>query len=98
MSADGHDVIYVRVELIDEEGLTVPGSDRKLHASVDGAGILSAFGSANPITDENYTAGSFTSFRGTAMAIIRSGYETGACTLSISGEGLETVSVTLHAV
>src|SRR5699024_2212949 len=49
MSADGHDVIHVRVELIDEEGLTVPGSDRKLHASVDGAGILSAFGSANPI-------------------------------------------------
>ena len=98
MSADGHDVIYVHVELIDEEGLTVPDSDRKLHASVDGSGTLSAFGSANPITDENYTSGDFTSFRGTAEAVIRSSYTAGSCTLTVSGEGLETVSVTLHTV
>lgn len=93
--ANGHDIAYVRVELIDENGNVVPDSDRKLHAFVDKTASLSAFGSSNPITAENYTDGCFTSYRGTAMAIIRSGYQAGACTLTVSAEGLKEVSVTL---
>lgn len=85
--ANGHDAAYIRVELVDENGAVVPDSDRKLHASIDQIASLSAFGSSNPITDENYTTGSFTSYRGTAMAIIRSGYRAGSCTLTVSADG-----------
>ena len=95
MFADGHDVIYVRVELVDENGAVVPDSDLILHASVDKTASLSAFGSSNPITAENYTSGCFTSYRGTAMAIIRSGYHAGPCTLTVSADGLEDVAVTV---
>lgn len=35
MAADGHDVTYVRVELVDENDMVVPDSDMKLHASID---------------------------------------------------------------
>ena len=73
----------------------VPDAAIKLHADVKGAGKLAAFGSANPITDENYTAGDFTSYRGVATAIVQSGYEAGLCTLTVSGEGFEEKSVEL---
>ena len=67
-----------------------------LHADVEGAGKLAAFGSANPITKENYTTGDFTSYRGVATAIVQSGYEAGVCTLTVSGEGFEAKSVGLE--
>ncbi len=95
MSANGHDVTYVRVELVDENDMVVPDSDMKLHASIDQAASLSAFGSSNPITAENYTTGSFTSYRGAATAIIRSGYQAGSCTLTVSADGLDDATVTL---
>ena len=54
---------------------------------------LAAFGSANPITAENYTKGSFMTYKGYAMAIIRSGYTEGNCKFSVRAEGFETATV-----
>ena len=45
-------------------------SDRKLTATVTG-GTLLAFGSANPCTEERYDKGSFTTYQGRALAIVR---------------------------
>lgn len=95
LSANGHALAYIRIEIVDENGVVVPDAAIKLHADVKGAGKLAAFGSANPITDENYTAGDFTSYRGVATAIVQSGYEAGLCTLTVSGERFEEKSVEL---
>ncbi len=96
MPADGHSVTYVQAELLDSDGNLVPDADNELTAAVTGEGSLAAFGSANPITDENYTTGSFAAYRGRATAIIRSGYTGGTCTLTVSGKGLESVSATIN--
>ena len=77
LAADGHSLCYIPVELVDEEGNVVPGGDVCLTAEATGAGSLAGFGSGNPITSENYTAGKFTTYRGRAMAVVRSGYEAG---------------------
>ena len=62
LSANGHEVAYVRVEIVDENGIVVPDAALRLSAAVEGVGSLAAFGSSNPITDENYTSGTFTSY------------------------------------
>ena len=51
-----------------------------------GAGTLAGFGSANPVTDENYTAGSFTTYQGRALAVVRAGYETGEIFLTVKAD------------
>ena len=67
-------------------------------AKVEGEGLtLAAFGSGNPITAENYTKGAFTSYRGRAMAILRSGFEAGTACLTIEAEGLDTAEIVLKA-
>ena len=83
LTPDGHSLAYIFVEITDAEGNRVPDASIPLRASVTGVGALSGFGSANPITDENYTAGSFTTYQGRALAVIRSGYETGEITLTV---------------
>ncbi len=88
MKADGHDLIYVSIELTDEDGRTVPDAEIKLHAELSGCGKLAGFGSANPVTDDDYTDGDTVSYRGRAMAIVRSGYVTGSASLKITAEGI----------
>ena len=95
MQADGHDLIYVGIELLDKDGNLVPDAAVALKAVVSGCAKLSGFGSGNPVTEEDYTEGSTISYRGRAMAIIRSGYETGTVELAVSADGMEEAKVEL---
>ncbi len=98
MKADGHDLIYVGIELLDEEGRIVPDANVPLTATLTENALLAGFGSANPVTDEDYTDNKTVSYRGTAMAIIRAGYETGELVLTVSGEGIKSESVVLTSI
>ena len=94
--ADGHSIVYVKAEIVDEDGNVVPDAALPLTASLTGTGFtLAGFGSGNPVTEENYTSGSFTSYRGRALAILRTGYEGGDAVLSVHNDVLGDASITL---
>lgn len=90
MRANGMDLQYVSVEIVDAEGNVVPNAEILVSAKAEGCATLAGFGSANPVTTENYTKGQFTSYRGRVMAILRSGFEAGEGKLTVSAEGMET--------
>lgn len=93
LAADGQALSYVIVEVIDAEGRLVPTAEVKAAAAVEGAAMLAAFGTGRPQTTENYTRGAFTSYKGRLLAIVRAGYEPGISVLTVSAEGLGSVSV-----
>ena len=95
LRADGESLAYVRIELVDESGLKVPDAAVMLRAGATGAARLLGFGSANPITDENYTRGAFTSYRGAALAVLRSAYQAGTAVLRVTAEGIGEAQVEL---
>lgn len=66
-----------------DNGLLVTDAQIPLKAVFSGVGELSGFGSANPVTEDNYTLPETHSFRGRATAVIRSGYEQGSAELVI---------------
>jgi beta-galactosidase len=66
-----------------------------MRAEASGAAELLGFGSGNPITEENYTRGQFNAFRGSALAVLRAGYETGEANLTVRAEGFEPVEIRL---
>lgn len=86
--ADGHDLLYVEIEMVDAEGRLVPDAEILLHAEVTGGATLAGFGSGNPVTEENYTDSEARTYHGRAMAILRGGYETGNICLKVEAEGL----------
>ena len=95
MKAAGESLYYVNAKLIDENGQVVPDADILLKAEVTGAAELLGFGSGNPITDENYSKGQFTSYLGRALAVLRAGYEAGEAKLTVSAEGLGQAGLVL---
>lgn len=90
------DFIYVGVELVDRDGAVVCDAGIPLEAKAEGGAVLAGFGSANPVTDENYTSGSFTSYRGRALAVLRATAEQGQAVLTVSAKGLESARITVE--
>ena len=97
VKADGHDLIYVGIEIVDQNGVVCPDAAVPLTAEVSGMAALAGFGSGNPVTDEDYTDHCTVTFRGKAMAILRAGYEKGQIGLKVSGEGLAAEETVLAA-
>ena len=96
LQADGQSLCFVNFELLDENGVRVPHTDLLVKAVVDGAGTLAAFGSARPVTRENYTSGEFTTYDGRVQAIVRADYAPGTLRLTAEAAGLAPVSVEIE--
>ena len=93
--SDGHDAAFVMIDILDDKGQLVPDAEINLTANVMGAALLAGFGSGNPITDEDYTDNKTVTYKGHACAILRSGYEKGKTSLTISAQGLDEKTITL---
>ena len=95
LPADGASLAYVRAEIVDAEGRVVPDAALPLTAEVTGPAELLGFGSGNPVTDENYTKGAFTSWHGSALAVLRAGTEAGEIRLKVAAAGFAPAEITL---
>lgn len=95
LQEDGHDAVFVMIDIVDSEGNTVPDAEIKLTAEVEGAASLAGLGSGNPITGENYTDKTTVSYRGQACAVLRSGYKSGKTKITVKAEGFEEKSLLL---
>ena len=88
--ASRSDIHYIPVEIVGENGIVESNADRKLTVTVEGGELL-GFGSANPCHEEQYHTGTFTTYYGRALAVVRAGKN---CTVTVS-DGEESTSVTI---
>jgi len=98
MASSGHDLIYVGIEITDKDGNVVPDAEIELNAEVTGSAVLAGFGSANPITEDNYTDCETMSFKGRAMAILRSGYEKGTVSIKITAKEIGSAEESFEVI
>ena len=67
-----NDLVYVRINVEDEDGIIESNDDRKVRVEVENGELLS-FGSANPRTIEDCHTGEYKTYYGRAMAIVKAG-------------------------
>ena len=83
------EIVYIPVSLVGGNGIVESAADRSLTATVTGGELL-AFGSANPRTEESYVSGTYTTYYGMALAVVRAG-AAGTLTLTVT-DGKQTHS------
>ena len=76
------EVFCADISLRDEKGTVESSTDEKLTVTVEGGKLL-GFGSANPRTEERFDSGSYTTYYGKTMAVVRAG-NTGSVTVNVS--------------
>ncbi len=96
LKADGHDVSYVGIEIVDENGNVLPDAALPLTAEIEGNATLAGFGSAGPITEDDYTDAETISYRGRAMLILRSGYDAGISKITIKSPNIPSSSLEIN--
>ena len=88
------ELIYVRVEIADQNGDRVPYADNDIKFSCSGAAKIIAVGNGNPVTEESFTADHRKAHEGRALVILKRTGE-GSVALTASSNGIESASVTL---
>lgn len=96
INANGTDLSYVTIELVDSKGQVVPDSQRKLSLSVTGQGVLLAAGNAAPNDMESFRSATPRFYRGRALAILKSTRNAGKITLKVKCKGLSTQTVVVN--
>ena len=95
MTVKEGDIFSVNIAMRDSKGVVESNADEELRLSVAGGELL-AFGSANPRTEERFDSGSYSTWYGRAMAVIRAG-EAGKMTITVqSRTGKKQYAVTVN--
>lgn len=91
LSANGQDLSYVLIELVDKKGNIVYDSRRKIQIASEGeGGCIIASGTASPNDMHSFQSLTPTLFNGRAMVILRSGYQPGQIKLIVASDGMKT--------
>ncbi|MFT3829987.1 MAG: beta-galactosidase GalB [Opitutaceae bacterium] len=87
--ADGTDLVYITVDLLDAAGVLAPRADNRVRFSLSGPGEILATDNGNPISFESFQAPERKAFNGRAIVIVRSrAGETGTLVLRAAADGL----------
>lgn len=98
LKADGQDLSFVLIELIDKDGNVVQNSKRKIQISSKGTGgSIIASGTACPNDMYSFQSLNPILFNGRAMAIIRADYQPGDINLTISSDGIKSSSIKIKS-
>ncbi|ESQ79232.1 glycoside hydrolase family 2 TIM barrel-domain containing protein [Asticcacaulis sp. YBE204] len=100
MAANGRDLAYVSIEILDANGVPVYAQtdDRKITIKVKGVGKLLGAGSGHPARLESFTSGHLTSFHGRAVAVIQSRETAGQIAIEISVDQLPVKRITVQTI
>lgn len=77
LSADGEDLSFITVKMVDEKNVENLWESKKVSVSVEGKGTLAAFGSADPQSLSSYDDKEWEIYDGYVMAVVRAGTEEG---------------------
>ena len=97
IQADGTDLSFVTVKVVDKNGVVVPRADNLVNFTLAGPGFVAGVDNGSEISHESFKASHRKAFHGLAMAIVQSKGSAGAITLKATADGLAPVSVTITA-
>ena len=84
------EIVYVPVNIEGSNDIVESNMDRRITVEVQGGELL-AYGSANPCTEEQYHTGSFTTYYGRSLAVVRAG-EAGKLRLTATDGSMKDTS------
>jgi beta-galactosidase len=95
--ANGQDLSFVTVEIIDEDGNRQPNAENQLLFTIKGSGVIAGVDNANLKDLDPYVGDKRTTWKGRALVVIKSKQDPGKIELTVSSPGLSNATITINA-
>ena len=95
LKADGEDLCYLNVSLVDKDGNPVPADSRLVKVKVSGAGSFKAIANGDPTCLEPFQQPQMHLFSGQLTVLVQSSEEPGDITVEVSGKGVKKATMTI---
>lgn len=98
LAADGSDLSYVTVEIVDSDGNLCPWATDVVTFDVEGAGFNAGVDNGSPISLEMFKSDSRKAFYGKALLIVQSNGKKGSISITATAPGLQPASLNLESI
>ena len=96
LTADGRDIAFVTVRVVDKDGNLIPNDARLLNFRVTGAATFRAAASGNPASLDAFHLPRHHAFSGQLVTLVQSSEQSGEAVLHVSAKGLPTATLRLQ--
>ena len=97
IKADGADLSFVTVKVVDKNGTVVPLADNLVEFELTGPGAIVGVDNGNQISHEPFKASQRKAFHGMALAIVQAKQKAGRIVLRAKSNGLSSSSVVISS-
>lgn len=96
LMADGQDLSFVVVDIVDARGARQPNADHLVRFSLTGPGRIVGVGNADPRSEESFQRPERRAWRGRCLVVVRAGARAGEIRLKAASEGLKSAEVVIR--
>ncbi|MFB9863868.1 beta-galactosidase GalB [Rufibacter immobilis] len=96
LSADGRDLSFVTVKILDQDGNLVPRANNLVHFKIDGNATLAGVDNGHQTSLESFKANHRRAFNGLCLTILQAQEKAGTVKLTTTSEGLQPATVTVQ--
>ncbi|NQU85344.1 MAG: DUF4982 domain-containing protein, partial [Mariniphaga sp.] len=97
ISADGYDLSFVTVDVLDENGNFVPDADNQIKFEIEGDAKIVGVDNGNPVSHESMKGSTIKAFYGKCLVVVQAGENPGEITLTASANGIKNTSVKIKS-
>ena len=96
INADGSDLSFITVKILDKDGNVVPNADNKVSFKIEGEATLAGVDNGDPVNHDSFKADWRNAFHGLALAIVQATQKAGFVTVTATSNGLQTASLQIE--
>ena len=97
LTADGADLAWVGVSMVDDKGRVVPTAGNRVRFSVSGPGKVLGVGNGDPADHESVKAAQRSAFNGLCMVLVQTTRTPGDIILTAESDGLKPTTIKLKS-
>ena len=97
IKADGKDLSFITVKILDKDGNVVPDADNLVNFNINGSGFIAGVDNGSETDHDSFKASYRKALNGLALVIVQTKPKPGAITFTASSKGLQGATVVLQA-
>jgi beta-galactosidase len=92
IAADGQDLSFVTVKVLDKDGNLCPNADAEISFALDGPGLVAGVDNGDATDHEAFKATKHKAFHGLALVVLQSRRDAGKLKITATADGLDSAS------